>query len=170
MWLDFLGSVSSPSSRNFTFRPRYPRHCCPHRSRSRAMDSNDDAAPTILRDVGGVPGVHVLLNAFTERTERLLFMSPQFFNEKAFKNTEVRAGRQRAGWHRHASHPTFPAEHYKLSNLVIDSGLYPGLVYPDMLLPMTYRPKIETKGYDGQTRGPNSMRILTQGTNGEKPS
>ena len=94
-----------------------------------------------------------MLNAFTEATERLLFTSPQFFNRHA-KNTEVRAGRQRAGWHRHASHPTFPEEHYKLSNLVIDSGLYPGLVYPDMLLAMTYRPKIETKGYDGPDKGP----------------
>ena len=117
------------------------------------MDSNDIAAPTILRDVGGVPGVHVLLNAFTEETERLLFTSPRFFNSFA-ENTEVEAGQERAVWNRHARTATFPAEVYKLSNLVIDSGLYPGLVYPDMLLAMTYRPKIETKGYDGPDKGP----------------
>ncbi len=117
------------------------------------MDSIDIAAPTILKDVGGVPGVHVLLNAFTEDTERLLFTSPQFFNKDA-KNTEVKAGRQRAKWTRYARTATFPAEVYKLSNLVIDSGLYPGLVYPDMLLATTYRPKIETKGYTGPNKGP----------------
>ena len=95
----------------------------------------------------------MLLNAFTEETERLLFTSPRFFNEHA-RNTKVTAGQERANWHRHASCPSFPAEVYKLLNLVIDSGLYPGLVYPDMLLAMTYRPKIETEGYNGPNKGP----------------
>ena len=121
------------------------------------MDSTDIAAPRILRDVGGVPGAHILLNAFSEEIERLLFTSSRFFKDS--KNTEVMAGQQRANWHRHARTwgAAFPAEVYKLANLIIDSGLYPGLVYPDMLLAMTYRtkdPLSETKGYKGQNRGP----------------
>ena len=113
------------------------------------MDSTDIAAPRILKDVGGVPGAHILLDAFSEEIERLLFTSSRFFKES--KNTEVKAGRQRANWHRHARTwgATFPAEVYKLSNLIIDSGLYPGLVYPDMLLAMTYRPKGESNENNG---------------------
>lgn len=114
------------------------------------MDSTDIAAPRILKDVGGVPGAHILLDAFSEEIERLLFTSSRFFKDS--KNTEVKAGRQRASWHRHARTwgATFPAEVYKLSNLIIDSGLYPGLVYPDMLLAMTYRPK----GLSNENNGP----------------
>ena len=56
------------------------------------MDSTDIAAPRILKNVGGVPGAHILLNAFSEEIERLLFTSSRFFN-KDF-NTEVMAGHE----------------------------------------------------------------------------
>jgi hypothetical protein len=119
------------------------------------MDSTDIAAPRILKNVGGVPGAHILLNAFSEEIERLLFTSSRFFN-KDF-NTEVMAGHERALWHRDARTwgAAFPAEVYKLTNLIIDSGLYPGLVYPDMLLDITYRSnKDRDKGPNLPNKGP----------------
>ena len=102
------------------------------------MDSNDIAAPKILRDVGGVPGVHVLLEAFSEETERSLFHSSGFFKEG--KNTDPGSKGHR-GWNTSSSEPTFPADEvYKLSNRVKDSGLCPGLVYPNCVYALSYQP------------------------------
>ena len=87
---------------------------------------------TILRNVGGVQGLHAVLDAFDEACEKQLFES------------EVHGGNQPQLPSRHGTHtnPTFWASHateiLQVCNVVKDSGLVPDYITPDYLFAITY--------------------------------
>lgn len=85
----------------------------------------------ILRDVGGVSGLHVALDVFTEDTERRLFKSSEIHNAEDAAHTHAeRNGRGHT--------PVLPDDVYRCCNAVRDSGLFPDLITPDYCLALTY--------------------------------
>ena len=86
---------------------------------------------TILRNVGGVQGLHAVLDAFDEACEKQLFES------------EVHGGNQPQLPSRHGTHtnPTFWASHateiFQACN-VVKEGLVPDYITPDYLFAITY--------------------------------
>ena len=86
----------------------------------------------ILRNVGGVLGLHVALDAFTEEAERELFESAMHLG------SEPRDA-QRHGSHTNPEEWSYEApEILRVCNVVKDSGLVPGYVPPDYLFAISY--------------------------------
>ncbi|KAL9187624.1 hypothetical protein ACHAXT_006002 [Thalassiosira profunda] len=90
----------------------------------------------IVRNAGGVEGLHVALNCFTEAEEERIF--------RAIGSDHAMMGvgdKQRRWGASGPTHPTFPEEDfYRLLNVVRDSGLWNNgpLVPPDYCLPLVY--------------------------------
>jgi alkylated DNA repair dioxygenase AlkB len=87
---------------------------------------------TVLRDIAGIPGLHVALDVFTEETERRLFKSP--IHGRASEEDYHRGG-QRNG---QAHGPILHDDAYRLCNAVRDCGLFPGFITPDSCLSWSY--------------------------------
>ena len=108
--------------------------------------------PKIDRDVGGVEGLYLMTDAFSEEIEKSLFLNDAFFLPSVSSS----------GWHftyedqhrsgkRCHSVPSIPepfltADAYRLCNLVRDSGLYTELVTPDYCLGLSYPGKDASGG------------------------
>ena len=83
----------------------------------------------LVRNVGGIEGLHIALDAFTEDAERRLFTS-QTIHLPEEQNGVVHAG-QRMGPH----HLPLPddIDIFRICNVVRDCGLFPDYVTPDYL-------------------------------------
>jgi hypothetical protein len=87
----------------------------------------------IVRNCGGVPGLHLALNVFSEAAERRLFELTGPPAPRSVENGRVsRVGDAIFGPH------DFPAEIFQALNAVRDCGLAPDLVCPDYCLCLTY--------------------------------
>ena len=87
----------------------------------------------IIRNVGGVPGLHVALNVFSEETERRLFELPVHY--PATKESTTRCGK--------SMHPsTWPVDIFRVCNAVEDCGLVPEYIRPDYCLSLNYPPGV----------------------------
>lgn len=87
----------------------------------------------IIRDVGGIRGLHIALDAFSEEAERRLFVSssvhlPPEVNMQ-YRNSNA-GGPTRNGTHTHP-HDWHDAEIFRVCNVVRDSGLVPDYLPPD---------------------------------------
>ena len=94
----------------------------------------------IVRDAGGVPGLHVAYDCFTEEVEERLFRSgdeTSFFQHALGGPATATATRTGNA----PRHPTsWPADYTRVCNLIRDCGLVPDLVPPDYCLPLLYPP------------------------------
>ena len=92
----------------------------------------------IITNVGGVQGLHIALNVFTEDVEKRLFHDPTVYASEGLIDPDpINVKRRRnvgslpMNWSRDV---------FSLSNLVVDSGLWPDYFTPDYCLGLTYPP------------------------------
>eukprot|EP00985_Skeletonema_marinoi_P007192 scaffold3145_cov73-Skeletonema_marinoi.AAC.3 len=90
----------------------------------------------IIRNVGGIEGLHLATNCFTEEVERRLFTS---IDESGYQSGKRTWGGQPTGLIRWPY--DWPEDYNKLVNLVRDCGLLPDYVPPDYCLRLMYPPK-----------------------------
>ena len=90
----------------------------------------------IIRNVGGIEGLHLATNCFTEEVERRLFTS---IDESGYQSGKRTWGGQPTGLLRWPY--DWPADYNKLANLIRDCGLLPDYVPPDYCLRLMYPPK-----------------------------
>lgn len=88
-------------------------------------------AMRIIRDAGGVRGLHVALDIFSEEAERRLFQSTDLH----FMEADAHVGGNRTGRH-HG--PLLPDDCYRCCNAVVDSGLFPDLIMPEYCFAISY--------------------------------
>lgn len=86
----------------------------------------------ITRDVGGVPGLLLAENIFTEEAEQHYF-SLLGDSEKALEQPGQKIVEGNF-------FPPFPAEFHHALNAVRDCGLLPELIDPDYCMVLSYRP------------------------------
>jgi len=90
---------------------------------------------TLIRDAGGVSGLHVLLDAFTEDVERRIFQTGEPLNQPEQVNHEYG---KRLGCHLGPEGFDAVPDLHRVCNAIRDSGLFPGLVEPDYCFAITY--------------------------------
>eukprot|EP00984_Skeletonema_dohrnii_P025068 scaffold14195_cov155-Skeletonema_dohrnii-CCMP3373.AAC.15 len=90
----------------------------------------------IIRNVGGIEGLHLATNCFTEEVERRIFTS---IDESGYQSGKRTWGGQPTGLIRWPY--DWPEDYNKLANLVRDCGLLPNYVPPDYCLRLMYPPK-----------------------------
>lgn len=90
---------------------------------------------TILNDVGGVKGLHVALDVFTEETERRLFKSGIHGRRSELDCHNWIESNGKSG---HSHGPILDDDAYRLCNAVRDCGLFPGFITPDCCLSWSY--------------------------------
>ncbi|KAK1734897.1 2OG-Fe(II) oxygenase family protein [Skeletonema marinoi] len=90
----------------------------------------------IIRNVGGIEGLHLATNCFTEEVERRIFTS---IDESGYQSGKRTCGGQPTGLLRWPY--DWPEDYNKLVNLVRDCGLLPDYVPPDYCLRLMYPPK-----------------------------
>ena len=93
--------------------------------------------PRQHHNVGGIPGLHVVTDFFSEEVERRLF-----FNTRLFHTVDDSAA---FGRKRHSalttSQPFLPDDLAGIMNGIVDSGFYDELIMqPSYVLPWTYGP------------------------------
>lgn len=85
----------------------------------------------IQRNVGGVPGLHIAYDAFSEEIEKRLFENP------CFPASGGDSGKEGI-----TLNPLyFPDDWFRLINAVQDCGLYPEMQHPNYALNLTYSNK-----------------------------
>ena len=94
----------------------------------------------IVRDAGGVPGLHVAYDCFTEEVEERLFLSGDetSFFQHALGGPATATATRTGNAPRHPM--SWPADYTRVCNLIRDCGLVPDLVPPDYCLPLLYPP------------------------------
>ena len=85
----------------------------------------------IVRDAGGVRGLHVAYDCFTEEVEERLFRSVSEVQHVPGTRTGVEP----------MGPTSWPDDYTRLCNLIKDCGLVPDLVPPNYCLPLMYPPK-----------------------------
>lgn len=100
----------------------------------------------IVRNVGGIQGLHVAIDVFTESTERRLFeLNGIHSNNLALASTHHTGRGQRNG---ECSGPQiWPPDMFKVCNVIGDCGLFPGYITPDYCLSLNYPPGKCVKGF-----------------------
>lgn len=119
----------------------------------------------IVRNVEGVPGLHIAYDVFSEEAERRIFTSFSHLD-----NSHFQPGRRTHG----AAGPASPlgeywtADYTRLSNAVKDCGLVDGYVPPDYCLPLLYPPGASfSHHYDSRTRWGEVIVGVNLGREGE---
>ena len=110
------------------------------------------STPLIERNVGGVVGLHVLNEAFSEEIEKALFFNYDLFfpsmNQSGWHFTYEE--QHLSGKRCHSVPPMYqrhlPDDVYRLVNLVRNSGLYHEMVTPDYCLGLSYPGKEASGG------------------------
>ena len=90
----------------------------------------------ITRNVGGIEGLHLATDCFTEEVERRIFTS---IDESGYQSGKRTWGGQPTGLIRWPY--DWPQDYIKLNNLIRDCGLLPDYVPPDYCLRLMYPPK-----------------------------
>ena len=90
----------------------------------------------ITRNVGGIEGLHLATDCFTEEVERRIFTS---IDESGYQSGKRTWGGQPTGLIRWPY--DWPQDYIKLTNLIRDCGLLPDYVPPDYCLRLMYPPK-----------------------------
>jgi len=99
---------------------------------------------TIESNAGGVPGLHILYEAFSEAIEERLFTNEGLFLPSFssvgwhYTYEEQHQSGKRCHSHTPSLRPFIPIDCYRICSLVRDSGLYPQLITPDYCLGITY--------------------------------
>lgn len=103
-----------------------------------------DGVFKITRDAGGVPGLLLAENLFSEEAEH------HYFEFSGAEETFLENPGEKLCSH-HG--PPFPQEFHHVLNAVRDCGLLPELMDPDYCLALTYRPKAQFQlHYDSRYR------------------
>lgn len=111
-----------------------------------------DPNTKIVRNVGGVDGLHLMTNAFSEEIEKRLFLNNDFFlpstNSSGWQFTyeEQHKSGKRCHSIPNIPNPFIPDDAYRLCNLVRDTGLHNELVTPDYCLGLSYPGKESSVG------------------------
>lgn len=116
----------------------------------------------IIRNAGGVPGLMVALNAFTEEAERRLFEEQSLFlSEFSFdprNNKRISLSTLPMTW---------SPDVFSLCNLVSDSGLWSEYFTPDYCLGLTYPPGASFQShFDSRHKWGESVVGVTLGQGG----
>jgi len=110
------------------------------------------SSPLIERNVGGVEGLHIYNEAFSEKIEKAIFFNYDLFfpsmNQSGYHFTyeEQHLSGKRCHSIPSMSQRHLPDDIYRLVNLVRTSGLYPELVTPDYCLGLSYPGKEASGG------------------------
>ena len=109
-------------------------------TRARAMTPS---SPKIIRNVAGIKGLHVLLDAFDEAVEERLFASNTLFpsGPDYYKKSKRQGGQV----HQLGGSRDYPEDLVRLANVVRDTRLYEGYVTPDYCLPLVHPTKASFK-------------------------
>ena len=94
----------------------------------------------IVRNVGGIQGLHVATDVFTESAERRLFeLGSNIHSPNIITASTHHTGKaQRNG---ESSGPQiWPVDMFKVCNVIGDCGLFPGYICPDYCLSLNYPP------------------------------
>ena len=119
----------------------------------------------LVKNVAGVDGLHIALDAFGEAAERRLFESQRIHAPQESHGPNSDADGRRAG----RCHRPLPddVDLFRVCNLVGDCGLYPGYVTPDYVYAITYPPKAAfNKHLDSRYRWGETVVGVTLGQAG----
>ena len=119
----------------------------------------------LVKNVAGVDGLHIALDAFGEAAERRLFESQRIHAPQESHGPNSDADGRRAG----RCHRPLPddVDLFRVCNLVGDCGLFPGYVTPDYVYAITYPPKAAfNKHLDSRYRWGETVVGVTLGQAG----
>jgi len=92
----------------------------------------------IVRNVGGIQGLHVATDVFTESAERRLF---ELGSSVHSPNILLAGEGRKAQRNGEPSGPQiWPPDMFKVCNVIGDCGLFPGYICPDYCLSLNYPP------------------------------
>lgn len=117
----------------------------------------------ITRNVGGIEGLHLATDCFTEEVERRIFTS---IDESGYRSGKRTWGGQPTGLIRWPH--DWPEDYIKLTNLIRDCGLLLDYVPPDYCLRLMYPPKAGFQlHHDSQYRWGEVIVGINLGQEGE---